>query len=60
MPDERQSNKKEIGAEKVEEIFGDFEARGNLVGLFELAYKVDRRVNPQRYGGAEAENYDHD
>ena len=43
------AGKRKIASEKLEEIFDDFEARGNLVGLFELAYKVDRRVNPQLY-----------
>lgn len=28
---------------------GDFEAVTNLVGLFDLLLRVDRRINPQEY-----------
>ena len=45
----KKASGKKITSEKLDEIFNDFEARGNLVALFELAYKVDRRVNPQLY-----------
>ena len=30
-------------------VFDDFEARSNFVGLFDLLYKIDRRVNPHLY-----------
>jgi hypothetical protein len=32
-----------------EDIFSDFEARSNIVGLFELLLKIDRRTNPENY-----------
>jgi hypothetical protein len=49
MPYKRQPTKKKLLLDEIERIFDDFEARQNLVGLYELAYKVDRRVNPQLY-----------
>lgn len=30
-------------------IFEDDEARNNLVGLFDLLYKIDLRLEPERY-----------
>lgn len=30
-------------------IFGDFESRRNLIGLYDLLLRVDRRVNPSNY-----------
>ncbi len=33
----------------VESVFNDFEARSNIVGLFDLLLKIDRRVNPHLY-----------
>ncbi len=29
--------------------FGNFEAKSNLVGLFDLLLKVDKRNNPENY-----------
>ncbi len=34
----------------VDEIFSDPAARRNIVGLYELLYEIDRRINPQFYG----------
>ena len=34
---------------EIDQIFDDFEARSNLVGLYNLLLKIDRRVNPQLY-----------
>ena len=31
------------------EIFDDYEARANFVGFFDLLYKIDRRLEPERY-----------
>jgi putative ubiquitin-RnfH superfamily antitoxin RatB of RatAB toxin-antitoxin module len=33
----------------VDEIFGDLEARHNIVGLYDLLYKIDQRINPHLY-----------
>ena len=33
----------------VAEFFDDYEARTNLVGFFDLLYKIDRRLEPERY-----------
>jgi hypothetical protein len=44
--------KKKLPPEEVERIFGDFDARARLVGFYELAYKVDQRVNPHLYDGS--------
>jgi hypothetical protein len=41
----------------IEEIFDDYEARANFVGFFQLLYKIDRRLEPQRYQ-VEAEYHD--
>lgn len=30
-------------------VFEDFEARQNIVGLFDLLLKIDHRTNPQIY-----------
>lgn len=38
-----------INQEKIDDIFVDFESRSNIVGLFDLLLKIDRRNNPQRY-----------
>jgi hypothetical protein len=34
---------------EVEEVFNDFEARSNIVGLFDQLLKIDMRVNPHLY-----------
>ena len=33
----------------VRQVFDDYEARANFVGFFDLLYKVDRRLEPERY-----------
>jgi len=40
------SEEKKFNRKSYEEIFGDFEARSNLVGLYDLALKVAKR-NPE-------------
>lgn len=30
-------------------LFADFEAKSNIVGLFDLLLKIDKRVNPELY-----------
>lgn len=30
-------------------IFDDYDARTNFVGFFDLLYKIDRRLEPERY-----------
>ena len=46
-----------IGTEEnelMQQFFGEFETRTNFVGFFDLLYKVDRRLEPERYeDGAE-------
>ncbi len=37
---------KEIPNEKVDEIFNDYEARSNIVGLYDLLLKIAKR-NPE-------------
>ena len=34
---------------EVDSIFDDPEAQRNVVGLFDLLLKIDRRLNPQTY-----------
>ncbi len=36
-------------AQKLSEIFNDFESRSNLVGFFDLLLKVDKRIHPENY-----------
>ena len=31
------------------QIFDDYKARTNFVGFFDLLYKIDRRLEPERY-----------
>ena len=38
-----------VSKEKLNEIFDDYDARANFVGFFDLLYKIDRRVSPERY-----------
>jgi len=33
----------------VQSVFNDFEARSNIVNLFDLLLRIDKRVNPQDY-----------
>ena len=33
----------------VRQVFEDFEAKSNIVGLYDLLFKIDRRVNPHLY-----------
>jgi len=40
------SEKRKLPQGQVEEIFNDFEARSNLVGLYDLLIKIARR-NPK-------------
>jgi hypothetical protein len=48
MPKQRQNpEKKKLD---VDAIFNDPESRRNLVGLFDLLLKMDRRNNPELYG----------
>jgi len=43
------TEEKKVSNEKVDEIFDDFESRNNIVGLYDLLLKIDRRVNPHLY-----------
>lgn len=47
----RQNTNEEHAVEpsKLAEIFDDYEARTNFVGFFDLLYKIDRRLEPERY-----------
>lgn len=36
-------------SQETDAIFADFESRSNLVGLYSLLLKIDKRVNPQLY-----------
>jgi hypothetical protein len=36
-------------SELIKQVFEDKEAKNNLVGLFNLLLKIDKRVNPQNY-----------
>ena len=38
-----------VPAESLSEIFDDYDARTNFVGFYDLLYKIDRRVSPERY-----------
>ncbi len=49
MPNTRQPDKHSIRAGITTEIFDDYEARTNFVGFFDLLYKIDRRLEPERY-----------
>lgn len=49
MPNQRQPDENSIPAEAMAEIFNDYEARANFVGFFDLLYKIDRRLEPERY-----------
>ena len=33
----------------IAEVFDDYDARANFVGFFDLLYKIDLRVSPERY-----------
>lgn len=33
----------------VELVFTDFEPRSNIIGLYDLLLRIDRRANPQNY-----------
>lgn len=33
--------------ELIKQIFEDYEAKNNLVGLFNLLLQIDRRINPK-------------
>ncbi len=33
----------------LESVFDDFEARSNIVELFDLLLKIDKRLNPDNY-----------
>lgn len=44
--------------EKIAEIFDDFQSRQNIVGLYDLLYKIDRRVNPELYIGPQTQSHD--
>ena len=43
------TEEEKVSNEKVDEIFDDFESRNNIVGLYDLLLKIDRRVNPNLY-----------
>ena len=43
-------------SELTQRVFGDFEARRNIVGLYDLLYKIDRRINPHLYEHSEPDH----
>lgn len=45
----QQQKRVPIEQDKMDEIFADFKARSNIVGLFDLLLKIDRRNNPSLY-----------
>ena len=30
-------------------VFGDFESRSNIIGLYDLLLRIDKRINPHNY-----------
>jgi len=44
-----QPDKQTEDTELMQRFFGDFEVRRNIVGLYDLLYKIDRRTNPHLY-----------
>lgn len=43
------TEEQKVSDKKVDEIFDDFESHNNIVGLYDLLLKIDRRVNPHLY-----------
>jgi hypothetical protein len=39
----------------VRQVFDDFNSRSNIVGLYDLLYKIDKRVNPHLYDDDESQ-----
>lgn len=44
-----QKNEPEPSDQEIGAIFDDLEAKSNVVGLYNLLYKIDRRTNPKLY-----------
>lgn len=49
MPSDTQQQPKTCAEELLLQAFGDYEAKTNFVGFFDLLYKIDRRLEPERY-----------
>lgn len=46
---EHEQPERELPQVEVDAIFDDHESKSNLVGLYNLLLKIDRRENPQLY-----------
>jgi len=61
MSEENQSKQnngsRKLSREEIEEIFSDFEAKNNLVGLYDLLLKVARK-NPKLWAEINDQNND--
>ena len=44
----------------VRQVFDDFNSRSNIVGLYDLLYKIDKRVNPHLYDEDQPQKKHHD
>jgi hypothetical protein len=48
-PQEQEQPERELPQSEVDAIFANHESKSNLVGLYSLLLKIDRRQNPQLY-----------
>ncbi|MDB4992406.1 MAG: hypothetical protein JWL75_651 [Parcubacteria group bacterium] len=49
MPSDTKLQPKTGAKELLLQSFDDYEAKTNFVGFFDLLYKIDRRLQPERY-----------
>jgi hypothetical protein len=47
--EDKKEETEETSTDEIDEVFDDFESRENIVGLFDLLLKIDRRINPEMY-----------
>ncbi len=45
----KSNGQSEENLESLDQVFDDFESKSNIIGLYNLLLKIDRRVNPQLY-----------
>lgn len=56
-PKNNKRKEQELSQEKIDEIFSDFDARSNIVGLYDLLLKIAKR-NPKLWEKINEQNND--
>lgn len=53
LPADNAPKKQVQPSKQIADVLADFEAKSNIVGLYDLLLKIDRRINPKNSDASE-------